>query len=281
MEDFRTWREILSASGSRDYDEQNLYWPFGFPRDFLLYCSYFADIGLQKHFPWSRTSCPPQVPIFLTFSPLYITDTAPCQHLDEAKESVNECDDRDEDFIAAAPKKRAFAPSYRSVLARDASRHLFAGQPPAKETRVIEQRQAIELLPKIRTAIGSIGMANHVIRSLVSGCGSYRHCVYNSFRNSVRIAARIFGSKRHRVLFPYFNGLYYSIPQQSPLALAIQVCHSASTSFDAVSLNRTQATALSYLKSGSNPSNVQTAVKTGNICLVAAMLDSGVTADSK
>lgn len=176
---------------------------------------------------------------------------------------MNECDDRDEDFIAAAPKKRAFAPSYRSVLARDASRHLFAGQPPAKETRVVEQRQAIELLPKIKTAIGSIGMANHVIRSLVSGCGSYRHCVYNSFRNSVRIAARIFGSKRHRVLFPYFNGLYYSIPQQSPLALAIQ------------------ATALSYLKSGSNPSNVQTAVKTGNTCLVAAMLDSGVTADSK
>jgi hypothetical protein len=230
MEDNRTWRESLTATGPRENDDLNLYWPYGFPRDFLIYCRYFTEKSLlKKQFPWCRTPCLPssQPSIFLTCSPLYNIDTAaPELLLEGTKERGYEDDNENEDVIIAAPSKRMLAPSYLSAGARDAARHLFAGQPPAKETRVEEQLTAIELYPKIKTAIGGIGMAYHIIKSLVSGCGSYRHSLHSSYRDGLRIASHIFGSKRHRVLFPYYKSLHHSINHQPPVVLAIQVCSS-------------------------------------------------------
>jgi hypothetical protein len=284
MEHTRTWREILSASSPCHDDELNLYWPFGFPEDFLIYCRHFIDTSLQKQFPWCRSPCLPslQPSIFLTCSPLYIIQTATSDKpLEEAKELENQSGNEDDDVVVTAPTKRLLAPTYRSVRARDAARHLFARQPPAQATQVEEQRSAIELYAKIKTAIGGVGMASYIIRSLVSRCGTYMNCMNNRHRNGLLVAARIFGLKRRRLLFPYFIGLHHSVPQQSSLASAIQVCQTTVCSPSVPFPQAVQATARSYLKSGSNPTKVQSAVKTGNVCLVAAMLDSGVTADSR
>ena len=224
MEHFRTWRETISGPHTQEFDELNLYWPFGFPRDFLVYCRYFAEAALCRQFPWCRAPCPSQPPIFMTHCPLYVPEkknsgkVTPEKFLDGANESESE------DVAHAMPRKRIFAATLRSAIARDAARHLFAGQTAVKEPRTEEQRAAIELYPQIKSAVGGVGIAVHIIRSLVSGCGSHRrHSPRSSYRDGCRIIARIFGSKRHGVLFPYFSGLYHSIPRQSQLACSIQV----------------------------------------------------------
>jgi hypothetical protein len=224
MEHFRTWRETISASGPQEYDELNLYWPFGFPRDFLVYCRYFAEAALWRQFPWCRAPCPQQPPIFMTLCPLYVPEKNSSGKVTPEKFLDGEIESESEDDARAMPRKRIFAATIRSAIARDAARHLFAGKMAAKEPRTEEQRAAIELYPQIYSAVGGVGIASHIIKSLVSGCGSHgRHSPRNSYRDGCRIIARIFGSKRHGVLFPYFNGLYHSIPRQSMLACSIQV----------------------------------------------------------
>ena len=92
------------------------------------------------------------------------------------------------------------------------------------------------------------------------------------------IVSRVFGTKRHGAIFSRYRGLSSSIPRHSALAMAMQVTRSTAFVFHVVT-PQTQAAATEYLKA--NTEKLHSAVRTGDIFLVAAMLDSGVFADSK
>jgi hypothetical protein len=147
MDDFQTWRDLNSKAVPEGAEDAELYWPFGFPHDFLIYCRYFSDTLLRKHFPWRRLIALPSF-IFNTCAPLYATpepaaEEAPCVSDQSASDEP--------DF--AAPQKRVSFPTARLAAARSTVRHLFSGPPPAKRAKAETQRPPIELYHPIHSQL--------------------------------------------------------------------------------------------------------------------------------
>ena len=299
---------------------RNAYWPFGFPPDVLLYCKHFAEAGLRLHFPWPRsTPRPSRASTFMTLAPLHSQPiVTPDQSEDGDESELPEPGSKSllepsMQRVSAKRRRRvdhkrvhrkphvyymldqsqaaenaesesdsvgftSVYTSMRSAAAQDAASRLFADSPKMKMRRVESKWEQLELLPHVKTVIGGIGLATHIIRLLVGGFGSYSPCKHNCGRNSSMIVSRVFGAKRHDAIFLRYRGLSSSIPRHGALAKAMQVMQSTAFVFDVVT-PQTQDVATEYLKA--NTEKLQSAVRTGNIFLVAAMLDSGVSADSK
>lgn len=215
MDHFRTWSDLYSEATAEEREDPHLYWPFGFPRDFLIYCRHFANDLLHKHFPYRHR--PHQLEkIFHTHSPLYsVAQGSEETSCDPHQPQHNDADE----FI---PQKRVFFTASRLAASRDAVRHLFT-QPPTNRSNPENQRSPVELYPQIKCSVGSVGMAVFVIRSFVSGLGSRKRSLNSCYRDGGKIIARIFGSRRHKIIFPYFKGFVACVPQPSPLSSAIQV----------------------------------------------------------
>ena len=215
MYHFRTWSDLYSDATAEEREDPRLYWPFGFPRDFLIYCRHFANDLLHKHFPYRHRPHQPSS-TFQTCSPLYavtqgIEGTA-CDPPQPPNDDVCE-------FI---PQKRVYFTASRLAASRDAVRHLFT-QPPTKRPKPENQRSPVELYPQIKCSVGSVGMAMFVIRSFVSGYSSCKRSLNSCYRDGRKIIAHIFGSRRHKIIFPYFKGLIACVPQPSPPSSSIQV----------------------------------------------------------
>jgi hypothetical protein len=223
--ELRTWGDVNSKAAEGDADALLLYWPFGFPRDYLIYSRYFANSLMRKQFPWRRLPIP-SASIFDSCAPLYTAVFAeePSKetfHEEIAKELFQPQND---DLCSFTPQKRVFLPT-RLVAARNTVLQLFEDQPPTKRAKAECKRSSIELYPQIKCNIGSIGMTMCIIRSLVSDSGFKGRSMRSCCRDGDRIIAHIFGCRRHEVIFPYFKGFSSSIPRQSSLSLAIQVIH--------------------------------------------------------
>ena len=343
MEHVRTCREIMSAPDN----EIDVYWPFGFPRDILVYCKYFAAAGLSSQIPRPRTlPLPVRKSVFATLVPLYAEpddatlnepgveeEAKEAEESDEAKETeesneakeaeeANEAKEAEESkdandaeeakevqppprcYGAPPPGYAAPPPSYGAginvyrammdmAMAKNPHRpakksqrrpaRLCAEHPKPKRRNIeIEMKSAqVELLPQVQTSIGGVGMATHIIRSLVSGFGNYSHNKHCRGLNCSMLVSRTFGTKRYVSIFPRYKGLSSSIPHNGVLAMAMQVMLISTVHITkgVVTSTRIQATATEYLKV--NTTKLYSAVRTGILPLVAAMLDSGIAADSK
>jgi hypothetical protein len=258
-------------------DNSNIYWPFGFPRDFLIFCKYFADAALRPTW-FQQSSLPclhtPSSSIFASRTLLYAaTEVKNDLIAIETNQTGNE------DVIrTGSANKRFFSFASQPYT----SRQLCPATPP-KRQKADYMAACIELYPQIKNAIGGIGMSLHLIRALTFGGGSasYRHDERCSLRGCRRMVSRIFGMKRHTVIFPHFNSLYLSIPSDTPLAFSIQVAQSSPPRCLLFSPDSLQATARRHIEANSGAFNLSKAIKAGNINTVAAMLDSGITPDSK
>lgn len=225
--ELRTWRDVNSKAAEGDADAMHLYWPFGFPRDYLIYSRYFADSLLRKQFPLRRLPIPSSS-IFGSCAPLYAAELAEETSTELFHEDIISKDlfqPQNDDLCSFAPQKRVFLPTARLVAARNTVLHLFEDQPPTKRAKAEYKRSSIELYPQIKRNIGSIGMTMCIIRSLASCSGFKWRSIRSCHRDGDRIIAHIFGCRRHEVIFPYFKGFSSSIPRQSSLSLAIQVIH--------------------------------------------------------
>jgi tryptophan-rich sensory protein len=239
----------MAAIELNNEDNSNIYWPFGFPRDFLIFCKYFAEAAMLPTW-FQRSSSPclhtPSAPIFASRTPLYAATEI------ENNFVAIETNQTGEDNVirTGTANKRFFSFASEPY----SSRQLFPATPP-KRQKANYTAACIELYPQIKNAIGGIGMSLHIIRALTFGSrsasASYRHDERCSLRACRRMISRIFGMRRHSVIFPHFNSLYLSIPSGTPLAFSIQVTVAASSpqglaaAFFLLTLCRTLPTATS------------------------------------
>lgn len=215
----RTWRPAMAGIEQSNEDNSNIYWPFGFPRDFLIFCKYFAEAAMLPTW-FQRSSSPclrsPSAPIFASRTLLYAATEV------ESDFIAIEANQSGEDHIirTGTANKRFFSFACEPY----SSRQLFPATPPKRQKSDC-MAACIELYPQIKNAIGGIGMSLHIIRALTFGSGSasHRYDERSSLRSCRRMISRIFGMKRHTVIFPHFNSLYLSIPTGAPLACSIQV----------------------------------------------------------
>jgi len=203
-----TWRQ----SSTTDEDNANIFWPFGFPRDYLIFCKYFAEAAMLPTW-FQRSSSPclhtPSAPIFASRTLLYAATEVENNFIAIETNQTG----KDSVIRTGTANKRFFSFASEPY----SSRQLFPSTPP-KRQKADRMAACIELYPQIKNAIGGIGMSLHIIRALTFGSrsASYRHDERCSLRACRRMISRIFGMRRHAGDIPTLQQPVFVHPQWHP-----------------------------------------------------------------